>query len=105
MTGATLLLTTVAVLFIRNQVRAIERLAEAADAFGTGPRPPSFKPHGAREVRKAAHAFLAMKDRIQRHIEQRTTLLASVSHDLRTPLTRLKLGAGPGRARRARRRR
>jgi two-component system osmolarity sensor histidine kinase EnvZ len=89
--GATLLLTTIALLFIKNQVRAIERLAAAADAFGRGAEAPSFKPQGAREVRQAAHAFLAMKNRIQRHIDQRTTLLASVSHDLRTPLTRLKL--------------
>lgn len=91
MAGATLLLTAVALLFIRNQVRAIERLAEAADTFGRGGDAPAFKPWGAREVRQAAQAFLAMKARIQRHIEQRTTLLASVSHDLRTPLTRLKL--------------
>ena len=91
--GATLLLTAVAIAFIRNQVRAIERLAAAADAFGRGEEAPTFKPHGAREVRQAAEAFLAMKARIGRHIEQRTTLLASVSHDLRTPLTRLKLEA------------
>src|SRR5580704_14676622 len=90
---ATVLLTTVAVLFIRNQVRAIERLADAADAFGRGGDVPQFKPHGAREVRKAAHAFIAMKERIQRYVDQRTLLLASVSHDLRTPLTRLKLEA------------
>ena len=90
MVVATLLLTGVAILFIRNQVRAIERLADAADAFGRGGEV-DFKPHGAREVRQAALAFLAMKARIQRHIEQRTALLASVSHDLRTPLTRLKL--------------
>lgn len=91
MTVATVLLTTVALLFIRNQVRAIERLASAAEAFGRGADVPAFKPHGAREVRAAAHAFLDMRSRIQRHIEQRTALLASVSHDLRTPLTRLKL--------------
>ena len=90
MVVATMLLTAVAILFIRNQVRAIERLADAADAFGRG-GDIDFKPHGAREVRQAAQAFLAMKARIQRHIEQRTALLASVSHDLRTPLTRLKL--------------
>ncbi|ENZ82104.1 MULTISPECIES: ATP-binding protein [Caulobacter] len=90
MVVATLLLTAVAILFIRNQVRAIERLADAADAFGRG-EDNDFKPHGAREVRQAAQAFLAMKARIVRHIEQRTALLASVSHDLRTPLTRLKL--------------
>ena len=93
MTVATVLLTGIAILFIRNQVRAIERLADAADAFGRGGDVPQFKPYGAREVRQAAHAFIAMKERIQRHIDQRTALLASVSHDLRTPLTRLKLEA------------
>jgi two-component system osmolarity sensor histidine kinase EnvZ len=89
--GATLLLTAVSVLFIRNQVRAIERLAAAAEAFGKGQEVPGFRPHGAAEVRQAANAFLDMKARIQRYIDQRTALLASVSHDLRTPLTRLKL--------------
>lgn len=87
----TLTLTGVAVLFIRNQVRAIERLAEAAEAFGRGVDVSAFKPHGAREVRQAAQAFMDMKERIQRYISQRTAMLASVSHDLRTPLTRLKL--------------
>ncbi len=91
MTVATILLTTIAILFIRNQVRAIERLANAAEAFGRGGEVLAFKPHGAKEVRRAASAFLDMRARIQRHIDQRTTLLASVSHDLRTPLTRLKL--------------
>jgi two-component system osmolarity sensor histidine kinase EnvZ len=91
MSITTILLTAIAILFIRNQVRAIERLADAADAFGRGGDAPSFKPSGAREVRQAASAFLAMRSRIQRHIDQRTALLASVSHDLRTPLTRLKL--------------
>lgn len=89
--GATALLTAVAILFIRNQVRAIERLASAAEAFGKGAEAPDFKPYGAKEVRQAASAFLDMRERIQRHLEQRTALLASVSHDLRTPLTRLKL--------------
>jgi two-component system osmolarity sensor histidine kinase EnvZ len=91
MTVATVLLTAIAILFIRNQVRAIERLANAAEAFGRGGDVQAFKPHGAREVRRAATAFLDMRARIQRHIDQRTTLLAAVSHDLRTPLTRLKL--------------
>jgi two-component system osmolarity sensor histidine kinase EnvZ len=90
LTLATVLLTAVAVLFIRNQVRAIERLAAAAEAFGKGAEI-AFKPYGAREVRQAGQSFLAMKNRIQRYVDQRTTLLASVSHDLRTPLTRLKL--------------
>ncbi len=88
---ATLLLTAIAILFIRNQVRAIERLADAADTFGKGGDVDDFKPYGAKEVRQAAQAFIAMKNRIQRHIDQRTAMLASVSHDLRTPLTRLKL--------------
>lgn len=91
LTIATLLLMSVAILFIRNQVRAIERLADAAEAFGRGETHEQFKPHGAREVRAAANAFMAMRERIQRHIDQRTALLASVSHDLRTPLTRLRL--------------
>lgn len=91
MTVATVLLTGIAILFIRNQVRAIERLANAAEAFGRGGEVQAFKPHGAKEVRRAATAFLDMRNRIQRYIDQRTTLLASVSHDLRTPLTRLKL--------------
>jgi two-component system osmolarity sensor histidine kinase EnvZ len=90
LTLLTLVLMTLAVLLIRNQVRAIERLADAADAFGRG-ADIAFKPYGAKEVRQAGQAFLAMKNRIQRHVDQRTTLLASVSHDLRTPLTRLKL--------------
>jgi two-component system osmolarity sensor histidine kinase EnvZ len=88
---ATLLLTAIAILFIRNQVRAIERLADAAETFGKGGDVDDFKPYGAKEVRQAARAFIAMKNRIQRHIDQRTAMLASVSHDLRTPLTRLKL--------------
>ncbi|MBW8304491.1 MAG: HAMP domain-containing protein, partial [Brevundimonas sp.] len=71
---ATILLMGVAILFIRNQVRAIERLAEAAEAFGRGEARERFKPHGAREVRAAAKAFMDMRDRIQRHIEQRTAL-------------------------------
>ncbi len=90
LTLATVLLTAISIVFIRNQVRAIERLAYAADAFGRG-ADVAFRPHGAREVRQAARAFLAMKARIQRHVDQRTILLAAVSHDLRTPLTRLRL--------------
>jgi two-component system osmolarity sensor histidine kinase EnvZ len=101
LTVTTVLLTALALLFIRNQVRAIERLANAAEAFGRGADVPFFKPHGAKEVRRAAAAFLDMRARIQRHIDQRTTLLASVSHDLRTPLTRLKLALALGEPSRA----
>lgn len=88
----TALLTTVSVLFIRNQVRPILRLANLAEAFGRGEDiPDDFRPSGATEVRRAAYSVLKMRERIKRHVEQRTRLLASVSHDLRTPLTRLKL--------------
>ncbi len=88
---ATVLLSLVSILFILNQARPIVKLAKAAEDFGKGRSIGKFKPSGAAEVRQAGHAFLEMRDRIGRHIDQRTTLLASVSHDLRTPLTRLKL--------------
>jgi two-component system osmolarity sensor histidine kinase EnvZ len=82
---------TIAIAFLRNQIRPIVRLADAAEAFGKGREAPNFRPRGAREVRRAAAAFLEMKIRIERSIEQRTTMLAGVSHDLRTVLTRFKL--------------
>ncbi|MCB1484570.1 MAG: HAMP domain-containing protein [Hyphomicrobiaceae bacterium] len=92
MVGTSIILLTVAILFLRNQIRPILRLAEAADAFGKGRTiPEDFRPRGAREVRQAAEAFLEMRDRITTHVEQRTTMLAGVSHDLRTVLTRFKL--------------
>ncbi|SCA58202.1 putative two-component sensor histidine kinase [Candidatus Terasakiella magnetica] len=91
MLGSSLLLFGVAIVFMRNQVRPIRRLAVAADAFGKRQDVERFKPEGAREVRQAAMAFLLMKGRIERQIEQRTHMLAGVSHDLRTPLTRMKL--------------
>jgi two-component system osmolarity sensor histidine kinase EnvZ len=91
MVGTSLVLITVAVLFLRNQIRPILRLADAAESFGKGREVPDFRPRGAREVRRAALAFIEMKRRIERAIEQRTAMLAGVSHDLRTILTRFKL--------------
>src|SRR6185369_1754533 len=91
MVGSSLLLMGIAIVFLRNQVRPIERLARAADSFGKGRAVPDFKPYGATEVRRAAQAFITMRERIERHVSQRTEMLAGVSHDLKTPLTRLKL--------------
>jgi two-component system osmolarity sensor histidine kinase EnvZ len=91
MVGASLVLLTIAVLFLRNQIRPIRRLAQAAEAFGKGREVEDFRPAGATEVRQAAAAFIAMRQRILRQIQQRTEMLAGVSHDLRTPLTRMKL--------------
>jgi two-component system, OmpR family, osmolarity sensor histidine kinase EnvZ len=85
------LMTVIAFLYLRNQLRPITRLADAAQAFGRGHTVP-YSPAGATEVRAAGGAFLDMRARIERHIEQRTMMLSGVSHDLRTPLTRLKLG-------------
>lgn len=85
------LMTTIAFLYLRNQLSPITRLADAAQAFGRGRHVP-YSPRGATEVRTAGHAFVDMRARIERQIEQRTMMLSGVSHDLRTPLTRLKLG-------------
>lgn len=90
MAGSSLVLITVAILLLRNQIRPILSLADAAESFGKG-RDMQFRPRGAREVRRAGLAFLEMKNRIERAIEQRTTMLNGVSHDLRTILTRFRL--------------
>ena len=83
--------TIIAFFYLRNQLRPITRLADAAEAFGHGENVP-YDPSGALEVRAAGQAFLDMRERIQRHLKQRTMILSGVSHDLRTPITRLKLG-------------
>jgi two-component system osmolarity sensor histidine kinase EnvZ len=91
MVGTSLVLLAVAIAFLRNQIKPILRLADAAESFGKGREIPDYRPRGAREVRRAAQAFIEMKTRIERAIEQRTAMLAGVSHDLRTILTRFKL--------------
>ena len=91
MLGSSLVLLAVATVFLRNQVKSLRRLAEAADSFGKGRSVPSFKVEGAVEIRRAAIAFMTMRDRLQRQVRERTQMLAGVSHDLRTPLTRMKL--------------
>ncbi|MEL7215618.1 MAG: ATP-binding protein [Pseudomonadota bacterium] len=91
-------LLAISIVFLRNQVRPIRDLARAAEAFGKGHRRP-FRPRGAEEVRRAGAAFISMRQRIERQIESRTTMLSGVSHDLRTPLTRMRLAleiAEPG---------
>jgi two-component system, OmpR family, osmolarity sensor histidine kinase EnvZ len=100
MVGTSLVLLAVAILFLRNQIKPILALADAAEDFGKG-REIEFRPRGATEVRRAGAAFLDMKRRIARQIDQRTTMLNGVSHDLRTVLTRFRLSLemlqqGPG---------
>lgn len=87
---ASILLTVIAYVFLRRQLRPITKLAEAAEEFGKG-RMVEYRPRGAQEVRAAGRAFLDMRGRIERQIEQRTLMLSGVSHDLRTPLTRMRL--------------
>ncbi|GJD42717.1 Adaptive-response sensory-kinase SasA [Methylobacterium cerastii] len=90
MIGSSMVLLGVAILFLRNQIKPILRLAAVAEGFGKG-REIEFRPRGAREVRQAGHAFIEMKRRIERAMEQRTTMLNGVSHDLRTIITRFRL--------------
>ena len=89
--GSSLLVFAIATLFVRNQVRSIRRLGRAVEAFGLGREVGPQKPEGAAEVRQAAAAFNRMQERVTRFLAQRTEMLAGVSHDLRTPLTRLRL--------------
>jgi two-component system osmolarity sensor histidine kinase EnvZ len=91
MVGTSSVLLLLAIIFLRNQIKPILRLADAAESFGKGREVPNFVPRGAREVRRASQAFIEMKNRVERTIEQRTAMLAGVSHDLRTVLTRFKL--------------
>ncbi|MFT3689487.1 ATP-binding protein [Paenirhodobacter sp.] len=91
MVGVSILMTLIAFIFLRNQLRPIARLARAAEAFGRGHAIP-YHPSGATEVRTAGRAFNDMRARIERQIQQRTLMLSGISHDLRTPLTRLRLG-------------
>ena len=91
MGGTSLVLIVIALLFLRNQIGPILTLAHAAEGFGKGRPVAEFRPRGAREVRQAAQAFMDMRERIERQVEQRTTMLSGVSHDLRTVLTRFQL--------------
>tara|TARA_A100001037_G_scaffold220579_1_gene198388 strand:- start:652 stop:1959 length:1308 start_codon:yes stop_codon:yes gene_type:complete len=91
MVGTSMILFGLATIFMRNQVKPIRRLAIAAEDFGKGRDTPNFKPEGAIEVRQASSAFISMRDRIKRQVSRRTEMLAGVSHDLRTPITRMKL--------------
>ena len=91
MVGTSLLMTAIASIFLRNQLRPIRRLALAAEAYGRGEIKP-YRPNGATEVRSAGRAFVEMRSRIERQNDQRKLMLSGISHDLRTPLTRLRLG-------------
>ena len=87
----TILLLTVSLIFSKNQIKSILDLTNAAEKYGRGEKMDNYKPSGAREIRKAGLAFIKMKDRIERQTSRRTQMLAMISHDLNTPLTRMKL--------------
>lgn len=91
MVGSSLLLTVIATLFLRSQIRPMVQLARAAEQFGLGREVEKFSPRGASEVRRAGKAFVVMAERIRRQVQSRTEMLAGISHDLRTPLTRMML--------------
>jgi two-component system osmolarity sensor histidine kinase EnvZ len=91
MIGTAMVTAIIAIHFLRRQIRPILKLAHAAESFGRGIDVPDYRPEGAAEVRQAARAFLLMRERLVRQITQRTEMLAGVSHDLRTPLTRMRL--------------
>ncbi len=91
MVGTALVLVAISILFLRGQIRPILLLAKAAESFGKGQKTEGYSPRGAEEVRRAGLAFIQMRERIERQIEQRTAMLAGISHDLRTVLTRFKL--------------
>ena len=86
-----LLMITIAIIFLKNQTRPIVNLAKAAERFGRGENIDEYRPSGALEIRKAGLEFDKMRKRIMRHLNQRSEMLSGISHDLRTPLTRLKL--------------
>ena len=91
MVGTSSILILVAIIFLKNQLRPIKELSIIADKLGKGQQVNNIKPSGAIEIRQAMRAFMAMRDRIKKSTEKRTEMLAGVSHDLRTPLTRMKL--------------
>ena len=91
MVSASIILFAVALLFLKNQIKPIRKLAIAVDRFGKGKSIENFKPSGAREVRRVSNAFKIMKDRIENSISQRNKMFSSISHDIRTVLTRMKL--------------
>ena len=90
-TFSSILLISIAIIFLKNQTKPIINLAKAAEKFGKGDYINDFRPSGAAEIRKAAYEFDRMAKRINRHLNQRSEMLSGISHDLRTPLTRLKL--------------